>query len=88
MTRRKVNEITAAFFCGTLVAVLAPCVFAQGFGFVKRPIIDMTMLQRYQGFRGGLYGNGSNQPPAAHDAEGLARAAGLQPIGGKAGLRR
>jgi hypothetical protein len=48
-----------------------------------RPIIDIAKTQNYQGLDGGLYPDGTNTPPAQHDAEGRARAASIQPIGGK-----
>jgi hypothetical protein len=34
----------------------------------------------YQGFEGGLYPNGANNPPPAHDAAGMAHAALVQPL--------
>ena len=35
------------------------------------PLTDMGPAL-YQGFSGGLYGNGQNQPPSAHLAAGMA----------------
>ena len=42
------------------------------------PLTDMGS-QTYLGFPGGLYPNGSNQPPLVHAAVGLARAALVRP---------
>ncbi len=43
------------------------------------PLIDLG-AGTYQGFTGGLYGGGSNQRPAAHDAAGQAIANALAPL--------
>jgi PKD repeat protein len=40
----------------------------------------MTPSQRYKGFSGGLYPNGTNVAPAAHDAVGVARASIVTPL--------
>jgi hypothetical protein len=46
------------------------------------PIVALTDLGTgtYQGSEGGLYPNGSNVRPASHDADGVARAQGIQPL--------
>jgi hypothetical protein len=43
------------------------------------PLIDFSSGS-YRGFQGGLYPNGSNQRPAAHDAAGVAIAQGIKPL--------
>lgn len=53
----------------------------------KLPKVDLTKLKpltelgkaEYQGFAGGLYPNGANTRPEAHEKEGLARAKNVQP---------
>ncbi|CAN5691153.1 hypothetical protein BH23GEM1_BH23GEM1_10130 [soil metagenome] len=45
------------------------------------PLMDMG-TGTYLGFQGGLYPDGSNSPPSAHDAEGRARAKLIAPIEG------
>src|SRR5829696_4770129 len=44
--------------------------------------VPLTELGRntYKGFTGGLYDDGSNTPPAAHHAEGIARRNAIVPI--------
>jgi hypothetical protein len=42
------------------------------------PLVDLT-TGTYQGFTGGLYGNGANVPPPAHRALGLQRMADVVP---------
>lgn len=42
-------------------------------------LIDLT-TGSYLGFSGGLYPNGTNAPPAAHDSVGRARARAIQPL--------
>ncbi|MGH7474667.1 MAG: hypothetical protein ACRELD_00110 [Longimicrobiales bacterium] len=43
------------------------------------PLTDLG-TRTYLGYTGGLYGDGANQPPADHVAEGLLRAAAIQPL--------
>ena len=47
--------------------------------FVATPINDLA-TGTYQGFIGGLYGNGSNTVPSQHDTDGKAFAAQIQPL--------
>jgi lysophospholipase L1-like esterase len=44
----------------------------------RTPLSELTGT--YQGFPGGLYGNGANTAPPAHDARALAAAAAVQPL--------
>lgn len=44
------------------------------------PINDLGAGLYLNQYSGGLYPGGANQPPAAHAAEGLARAQGLEPL--------
>ncbi len=61
--------------------LLAATLPAQNCGNTSTGKVPLTDLgsNTYQGFPGGLYGNGSNARPAAHEAAGVAIAAGLQP---------
>ena len=45
------------------------------------PLMDMTAVENYLSFPGGLYENTSNTVPADHNTAGLARAALIQPLG-------
>lgn len=51
--------------------------------FTATPIPSFSAGQAYKGLEGGLYGGGSNTPPAPHDAAGIASANSVQPINGK-----
>ncbi|MBW3595917.1 MAG: hypothetical protein KY475_01430 [Planctomycetes bacterium] len=44
------------------------------------PLTEMTADDRYQGQDGGLYGGGTNAPPAKHREAALAAAAGIEPL--------
>jgi hypothetical protein len=59
---------------------LSSTLWAQSF--VARPLPDLGR-GKYKGFEGGLYENGSNEPPRDHAADGLALAAQVKPIRGK-----
>ncbi|HEY2798181.1 MAG TPA: S-layer homology domain-containing protein [Thermoanaerobaculia bacterium] len=48
--------------------------------FVATPLTEMGQSGSYLGFEGGLYPNGSNVPPPAHAAAGLAHALAIQPL--------
>ncbi len=45
------------------------------------PLTDMSGSDRYEGEDGGLYGGGSNIPPAAHAKAAQAQLARIQPLG-------
>jgi len=45
-----------------------------------KPLTDMTAEDRYKGEDGGLYGGGSNQPPAAHLAAAKRQTARIVPV--------
>lgn len=45
-----------------------------------KPLTEMTADDQYQGQDGGLYGGGSNEPPAAHRQAALAELARIQPL--------
>jgi hypothetical protein len=47
------------------------------------PLTDLGGKKRYQGYRGGLYANGKNVPPAGYLKTGLALAKSVRPIDGK-----
>jgi len=44
------------------------------------PLNDLGSGRYLDLFEGGLYRNGSNEPPIAHEAEGLLRAAAIEPL--------
>ncbi|QOV90747.1 hypothetical protein [Humisphaera borealis] len=44
------------------------------------PLPELVGTQRYNGFEGGLYGHGMNEPPAAHAKLALAAAAQIRPL--------
>ncbi len=45
-----------------------------------KPLSDMTGDDAYQGFKGGLYPDGTNERPAAHQKAGLDLAAKIRPL--------
>ncbi len=45
-----------------------------------KPLTEMSAEDRYKGQDGGLYGGGSNQPPAAHLAAARRQSAGIVPL--------
>lgn len=45
-----------------------------------KPLTDMTAEEKYKGEDGGLYGDGSNEPPARHLADALRQAKLIQPL--------
>jgi hypothetical protein len=54
------------------------CLAACGHAFT--PLNDLGTGSYLNQFQGGLYPNGSNQIPASHRSEGIARAAAIQPL--------
>jgi hypothetical protein len=62
---------------------IAPALIGQaGCHLTDLGLVPLTELgcRRYQGFEGGLYPNGANEPPAEHELLGQIAAAGIQPL--------
>lgn len=64
--------------CSFLLAAAASAQNCSNTSTGRIPLTDLG-TNTYQGFVGGLYGNGSATRPTAHEAAGLAIATGLQP---------
>ena len=64
----------------TLLAAAAAAVALQQAP-AATPLNDLGSGLYLNQFQGGLYPNGSNEVPAAHAAEGIARAAAIRPLG-------
>ena len=47
-----------------------------------KPLTELTGAEKYKGYAGGLYGNGNNDRPAAHEAAGMALAQQVRPLDG------
>jgi hypothetical protein len=47
-----------------------------------KPLTEMTASDKYKGEDGGLYGNGKNEPPAAHQAAARKATEQIQPLDG------
>lgn len=70
--------MTRSLFCLAAVAILA----RPGEAYQTDPGLPLNDLgqRSYQGQQGGLYPNGSNQPPAGHRADGLSISRQIQPL--------
>ncbi len=74
--RRLVRAIRLGWAAAPIAA--AGAVFQQDTSGLV-PLIDLGKAE-YQGFSGGLYPDGNNIRPAAHEAAGVARAGQVQPL--------
>jgi hypothetical protein len=75
-TRRVVQALRLGWAAAPITA--AGAVFQQDTSGLV-PLIDLGKAE-YQGFSGGLYPDGNNVRPAAHEAAGVARAGQVQPL--------
>ena len=76
------SKILAAYQTGIYAPPGRPTATASATpinGDIPVPLTDLGSGS-YQGFMGGLYPGGQNQPPSQHTAEGLARAMAIQPL--------
>lgn len=71
--------LVAATLWGRPIAGAAPVANCGGTSIGATPLSDLG-VGLYQGFPGGLYLNGSNEPPAGHQALALAAAGRVQPL--------
>src|SRR5215831_19453571 len=76
---RRIGALTAAIAATACFASGALASNCNGTSTRHIPLIDLG-ADLYQGFPGGLYGNGSNLRPPAHDAAGIAIANALAPL--------
>src|ERR1051326_6159472 len=78
MLRSFLQACVVTAVCGTGMFARASDCSRTSTGMV--PLNDLGTGLYLGQFQGGLYPNGFNAPPQAHAAEGLARAAAIQPL--------